>query len=65
MGLNLDRALNHRECFGGALLGVVAEAFDGAQCFFFAAAADEPPWRFRGEKEENEEWDLCDVSMGV
>ena len=58
MGFDLDRALDHGECFVGALLGVVAEAFDGSQSFFFAAAANEPPWRFGGEEEEDEEGDL-------
>jgi hypothetical protein len=43
----------------GALLGVVAEAFDGSQGFFFAAAADEPPWRFGSEEEEDKEGELC------
>jgi hypothetical protein len=42
----------------GALLGVVAEAFDGSQGFFFAATADEPPRRFGGEEEEGEEGEL-------
>ena len=55
---DLDRALDHGECFVGALLGVVAEAFDGSQSFFFAAAANEPPWRFGGEEEEDEEGNL-------
>jgi len=41
-----------------AVLSVVAEAFDGSQGFFFAAATDEPPWRFGGEEEEDEKWDL-------
>jgi hypothetical protein len=39
-------------------LGVVAEAFDGSQGFFLAAAADEPPWRFGGEEEEDKEGNL-------
>jgi hypothetical protein len=55
---NLDRTLDHGECFVGALLGVVAEAFDGSQGFFFAAAADEPPWGFGGEEEEDEQGEL-------
>lgn len=55
---NLNCTLNHRKRFIGALLGVVAEALDGSQGFFFATAADEPPWRFGGEEEENKEWDL-------
>jgi hypothetical protein len=56
--LDLDRTLDHRECFVGALLSVVAETLDGSQGFFFAAAADEPPWRFGGEEEEDEEGEL-------
>jgi len=59
--LDLDRALDHGECFVGALLGVVAEAFDGSQGFFFAAAADEPPWRFGGEEEEDKEGELVQL----
>jgi hypothetical protein len=41
------------------LLGVVAEAFDGSEGFFFATAADEPPWRLGSEEEEDEEGELC------
>jgi hypothetical protein len=34
-------------------LGVGAETLDGSEGFFLAAAADEPPWGFRGEEDED------------
>ena len=35
--------------------GFGAQAFDGFQGLFFAAAADEPPGGFGGKEDENEE----------
>lgn len=40
MGFDFDSTLHHGESFIAFFFGVVAETFDGAHGFFFAAAAD-------------------------
>ena len=56
---DLDGTLHHGKGFVGAVFSVVAEALDGSQGFLFAAATDEPPWRFGSEEKEDEKWNLC------
>lgn len=55
---DLDSTLDHGERLVGLFFGFGAQAFDGFQGLFFAAATDEPPGGFWGEEKEDHEGGL-------
>jgi hypothetical protein len=58
LGFDLDGTLHHGEGLLGLVWVLVAETFDGAESFRLASAADEPPGRFGGEEDEDQEGGL-------
>jgi hypothetical protein len=65
LGFNLDGTLHHGEGLLGLVRVFVAEALNGTKGFCLASAADEPPGRFGGEEDQNQERGLDKSVWGL
>ena len=54
---NSDRSLNHSECPGGVFF-LLSKTPKGAESFFLAPSADQPPRRLGGEEDDDQKGGL-------
>lgn len=65
LGFDLDCPFNHGQLLGCVGLGFATQTLDGTKGLLLTPTPQKPPWRFRGEEDQDQKWGLVGRHQSV